>query len=81
MTQNKNQNICSDVNPLYCYGISKFLLTSGFIWIDPKEFDLNKYISNSSKGFAFEDDLEHPTKLQELHNDYALAPNKIEIKR
>ena len=29
--------------------MSKFLPTSGFRWIDPKEFDLNKYTSNSSK--------------------------------
>ena len=30
--------------------MSKFLSTSGFKWIDPKEFDLNKYASNSSTG-------------------------------
>ena len=30
--------------------MSKFLRTSAFKWIDPKEFDLNKYTSNSSKG-------------------------------
>ena len=29
--------------------MSKFLSTSGFKWIDPKEFDLNKYTSNSSR--------------------------------
>ena len=30
--------------------MSKFLPTSEFKWIDPKEFDLNKYNSSSSKG-------------------------------
>ena len=30
--------------------ICQFFPTSGFKWIDPKEFDLNKYSSNSSKG-------------------------------
>ena len=35
----------------------KFLPTSGFKWIDPKEFDFNKYTSNSSKGCV---DLEYP---------------------
>ena len=54
---------------------------SGFKWIDPKEFDLNKYNSNSSKGCALEVDLEHPKELRELHNDYSLAPEKIKIKR
>ena len=29
--------------------MSKFLPTSGFKGIDPKEFDLNKYTSNSSR--------------------------------
>ena len=53
--------------------MSKFLPTSGFKWIDPKEFDFNKYISNSSKGCALEVDLEYPKELQELHNDYPLA--------
>ena len=38
--------------------MSKFLLTSGFEWIDPKEFDLDKYTSNSPKGCFIEVDLE-----------------------
>ena len=59
----------------------KFLPKSGFRWIDPKEFDLNNYTSNSSKGFFPEVDLEYPKKLPELHKDYHLAPYKIEIKR
>ena len=33
------------------------------------------------KGFVLEVDLEHPKELRELHNDYPLAPDKIEIKR
>ena len=32
----------------------KFLPTSGFKWRDPKEFDLNKYTSNSLKGCVLE---------------------------
>ena len=61
--------------------MSKFLPTIGFKWIDPKEFDLNKCTSNSSKGCVLEVDLECPKELRELHNDYPLAPDKIEIKR
>ena len=61
--------------------MSKFLPASGFIWIDPKEFDLNKYTSNSSKECILKVDLEYPKGLQELHSDYHLAPDKIEIKR
>ena len=54
--------------------MSKFLPTSGFKQTDPKEFDLNKYARNSSKGCALEVDLEYP---KELHS--FLAPDKIEI--
>ena len=42
---------------------------------------MSKYTSNSSKGCVFEVDLEYPKELQELHNNYPLAPDKIETKR
>ena len=41
---------------------------------------MNKYTSNSSKGCILGVDLEYPKELHELHNDYPLAPHKIEIK-
>ena len=58
----------------------KFLSANGFKWIDPKEFHLNNYTSNSSKGCVFEVDLEYPKQLRELHSYCPLAPGKIEIK-
>ena len=70
-----------DAKNLYSYAMSKFLPTSGFKWIDLKEFDLNKYTSNSSKGCVLEVDLEYRKELRVLHNDYPLTPNKIDIKR
>ena len=64
MTQNKNQNIMYlHANNLYGYAMSKFLPTSGFKGIDPKEFDLNKYTSNSLKGCVLGVDLEYPKEL------------------
>ena len=65
------------MNNLSGYAMSKFLPTSGFKWTDLKEFDLNKYTSNSSKGCVLEVDLEYPEELRELHNDYPLALGKI----
>ena len=59
--------------------MSKFFPTSGFKWIVPKEFDLNEYTSNSSKECFLEVDLENQKELQELHNEYSLAPDKIEM--
>ena len=69
------------MNNLYVYAMSEFLSTNGFKWIDPKEFDLNNYASNSSKKSVLEAYLEYFKELQELHNDYSSAPGKIEIKR
>ena len=59
--------------------MSKFL--PGFKWIDPKNFDLNKYSNNSWKGCILEIDLEYHEELRELHNDYLLAPDKVDIQR
>ena len=53
ITQSKNQAI------LYDYTMSKFLPTSGFKWIDTKDFDSNRYSCNSSKGGVLEVDLEN----------------------
>ena len=46
--------------------MSKFLPKGGFKWIDPKDFDSNKYSSNNSKGCVLEVDLEYPKGLHEL---------------
>ena len=59
-----------DANNLYGYTMYKFLPTNKLKRIDPKEFGLNKYTSNSSKGCVLEVDLEYPKELQELHSDY-----------
>ena len=42
--------------------MSKFLPRCGFKWIDPKDFDLNKHTSNSSKGSALKVDLQYTKK-------------------
>ena len=73
--------ICLDANNLHGNAMSKFLGTSEFNWIDNEQFDLNKYTRDSSKGCVREIDLEYPNELQELHNDYPLALDKIEIRR
>ena len=48
--QESKHIIYLDTNDLFVYDMSKFLTTSRFKWIDPKEFDLNKYSSNRAKG-------------------------------
>ena len=43
--------------------MSKFLPTSGFKWIDPNDFDSNKYNSINSKGYVLQLDLKFQNKL------------------
>ena len=48
-------------------------------WIKRNDkFDLN-FGENSSIGYILEVDLEYPNELHDLHNDYPLAPQKLEI--
>ena len=64
-----------DANNLYCYSLPKFLQTCGFTWIDPTEFDFNKFNSNgsSSKQCVLEVNLEYSKELRKLQNDYLLV--------
>ena len=82
MTQSKNQNILYTQTQII-YMIMQCLSCvkkDEFKWIDPKEFDLNKYTTNNSKEYALGVDLEYPKELCELHNNFPLASDKLEIK-
>ena len=43
----ESRHIYLNANNLLVMVMSKFLGTSDFKWVDPKEFGLNKYTSNS----------------------------------
>ena len=43
------------------------------------KFDVNSVSDNSFDGYILEVDLEYSDELHELHNDYPLSPEKIEI--
>ena len=60
--------------------MSKFLPISGFKWIDRKEIDLNNDTGNNSKRCFLEVTLEWQKELPQLHNDFLLAPDKIDLK-
>ena len=62
--------------------MSQYLPYSRFKWLNQKEisdFCLNSGSENSSIGYILEVDLEYPSELHDLHNDYPLAPEKLEI--
>ena len=79
--QESKHMIYFDTNSLNGCAISKFLPTSDFKWIDPKDFDSNKYSSDSSTDCVLEVLLEYSKKLLKLCNGYRLASDKIEIKK
>ena len=71
-----------DVNNLYGWEMSQYLPYSGFKWLNQKDIDkccLNLIGENSLCGYTLEVDLEYPDELHELHNDYSLASEKLEI--
>ena len=70
------------MNNLYGCAMSQYLPYGGFKWV--KNIDKIKQIlmnikSNSSTGYILEVDLEYPQELHDIHNDYPLALEKINI--
>ena len=71
-----------DANDLYGWAISQYLPYSGFKWFKQNEIDkfcLNSIGENSSIGYILEFDLEYPNELHDLHNDYPLVSERLEI--
>ena len=75
-SKEKKSIIYWDANNLYRWGMSNLLP------YDEKEIyklDLDSISENSSIGYFLEVDLEYPSKLQDFHNNYPLASEKLEI--
>ena len=79
----KNVNILYlDMNNLYGCTMRQYLPINDFKWvknIDKIEQKLMRIKNNSSTEYEFEVDLEYPQELHDIHNDYPLAPEKINI--
>ena len=62
--------------------MSQYLPYGGFKWLNQTEidrFDVNLIEENSSIGYILEVEPEYPSKLHKSHNDFTLAPEKLEI--
>ena len=62
--------------------MSQYLPYRGFKWvtnIDKIKQKLMNKKSNSSTGYILEVDLEYQQELHDIHNDYSLATEKINI--
>ena len=69
-----------DMNNLYGWAMSGYLPYGGFKWLKNVDgFDVNSISEKSPIGYILEVDLEYPDGLHVLHNDYALAPEKLAI--
>ena len=74
--------IYRDMNNLYRHAMSQYLPYTDFKWvknIDKAKQKLMNIKSNSSTGYILEIDLDYPQELHDIHNDYPLAPEKINI--
>ena len=65
-----------DANNLYGWAMSKPLPTHGFKWMKTSELETWELHS-----CILEVDLEYPKELHDLHNDYPLAPEQIEVNK
>ena len=71
-----------DASNLYGWAMSQCSPNSGFKWLNQEEinsFDVNSIEENNPIGYLLELDLEYLDELHELHNDYPLAPEKLQI--
>ena len=71
-----------DANNLNGWGMNQPLPYGGFESSNEQEInelDLDSISENSSIGYFLEVDLKYPSKLHDSHNDYPLAPEKLEI--
>ena len=57
----------------------QYLQYGGIKWLNQKDFCLNSISENSSIDYILEVDLEYPSELPDLDNDYLLAAEKLEI--
>ena len=57
------------------------LPTSGFKWSSASIEDILQHPINDKVGYICEVDLEYPKELHQMHNDYPLAPEKLEVQK
>ena len=71
-----------DANNLYGWAMSQPLPHSGLTWIledEWKGIDWLALSEDSPVGYILEVDLQYPQQLHDLHNDYPLAPERVDV--
>ena len=71
-----------DANNLYGWAMSKELPTHGFRWMSPSQLEnWERYCAKIGRGCILEVDLEYPQELHDLHSDYPLARDHLQMGR
>lgn len=71
-----------DANNLYGWAQSQALPSSNFAWVsEPEQIDIMSIPEDAETGYIFEVDLEYPTHLHDLHNDYPVAAERKRVKK
>ena len=71
-----------DANNLYGWAMSQPLPVSNFKWMTECHLENWREISSQEGcGCILEVDLEHPKELDDLHNNYPLAPERIVVNK
>ncbi len=71
-----------DANNLYGWAMSQTLPQHSFKWLVESEWqhlDWTTLTADRATGYFVECDLDYPPELHHLHNDYPLAPERLEI--
>ena len=71
-----------DANILYVWAMSHYLQSGHFNWLDEAGWaQINWQATSQTDPFAYivECDLEYPAELQDIHNGYPLAAERVQI--
>ena len=68
-----------DANNLYGWAMSRYLPVGNFKWLPEDNIKYYMKIPSNISSCTLEVNLEYPKELHDLHNDYPLAPENIEI--
>ena len=71
-----------DANNLYGYAMSQYLPLTDFTWLDQAEISKIDWLAQEDEqeyGYILCVDLVYPPELHDRHNDYPLAPERMQI--
>ena len=72
-----------DANNLYGWAMSQPLPLSNFDWVEQVELQKIDWLAQTAEqatGYFVKVDLEYPPELHALHNDYPLAPERLQVR-